>query len=92
MNLLSKINWTGFSYVLIILGALAIIFTALILIVNKFCAVDEDPKITAVKDNLAGANCGGCGYKGCADLNTRIWPSTSTAAMYSLPIQAMPLP
>ena len=67
MNLLSKINWPSFGYVMLILSVLAIIFTILILIVNKFCAVNEDPKVSAVKDNLAGANCGGCGYKGCAD-------------------------
>ena len=67
MNLLSNINWTRFSYVMIILAVLAIIFTILILVVNKLCKVQEDPKISAVKENLAGANCGGCGYKGCAD-------------------------
>lgn len=67
MNLLAKINWQGFSYVLLILAVLAIVFTVLIIIVNKFCKVEEDPKVATVKENLAGANCGGCGFKGCAD-------------------------
>lgn len=67
MNLLSSINWNSVLIVLGILAALAIVFTILILLVNKFCAVKEDPKIALVAEKLAGANCGGCGYAGCAD-------------------------
>ena len=33
----------------------------------KFMAVEEDPRIEQVSACLAGANCGGCGYAGCAD-------------------------
>ena len=33
----------------------------------KFMAVEEDPRIEEVANCLAGANCGGCGYAGCAD-------------------------
>ena len=33
----------------------------------KFMAVEEDPRIEEVSACLAGANCGGCGYAGCAD-------------------------
>ena len=33
----------------------------------KFMAVEEDPRIEEVAGCLAGANCGGCGYAGCAD-------------------------
>ena len=32
----------------------------------KFMAVEEDPRIEEVASCLAGANCGGCGYAGCA--------------------------
>ena len=68
MNLLSSsINWQNFTWVLVILGVLCIIFTILILVINKFCAVEENPKIAEVAENLSGANCGGCGYAGCAD-------------------------
>ena len=66
-NLLRPINFTSFGYVLLILAVVAIIFTALILIISKYCAVSEDPKIAQVQDKLSGANCGGCGYAGCAD-------------------------
>ena len=68
MNLLLKdINWASFGTVLAILAVLALIFTVLILVVNKYCAVDEDPRIGEVAENLSGANCGGCGFAGCAD-------------------------
>ena len=41
---------------------------AVILVVAaKFMAVEEDPRIEQVTGCLAGANCGGCGYAGCAD-------------------------
>lgn len=35
-------------------------------IASKVFYVYEDPRIAEVEGNLAGANCGGCGYTGCA--------------------------
>jgi len=47
-----------------LLGAiLAIIIGA----AAKAFAVESDPRIETVTDMLPGANCGGCGYAGCAD-------------------------
>jgi len=59
---------------------MTIIFTALIFAVllgallaliigaaAKAFAVEGDPRIETVTDMLPGANCGGCGYAGCAD-------------------------
>ena len=47
-----------------VVGALgAVILVA----ASKFMAVEEDPRIEQVTGCLAGANCGGCGYAGCAD-------------------------
>ena len=40
---------------------------AILVLASKFMAVYEDPRIALVTDALAGANCGGCGYAGCAD-------------------------
>ena len=65
--LLNSINFTSLVYVIIIVGVLALICGALIVAVSKFCAVKEDERENAVKERLAGANCGGCGYKGCSD-------------------------
>ncbi len=52
----------------------AIIFMALtgmslgliIALANKFLAVEVDPRIEEVDEMLPAANCGGCGYAGCA--------------------------
>ncbi len=33
---------------------------------SKIFYVYEDPRIALVEENLAGANCGGCGYAGCS--------------------------
>ena len=43
------------------IGAVVLVLAA------KFMAVEEDPGIEEVSACLAGANCGGCGYAGCAD-------------------------
>lgn len=65
-NLLSNsINWGKVGIVLAIVAVLALVFAILILVVSKFCAVEEDEKVSAIVENLAGANCGGCGYAGC---------------------------
>ena len=48
-------------------GVLAIVFAVLIVTVSKICFVKEDERIGKVSENLAGANCGGCGYAGCGD-------------------------
>jgi len=46
------------------LGAICAISLAL---AAKFFFVKEDPRIEQVVNILPGANCGGCGYAGCAD-------------------------
>lgn len=47
-------------------GVGAVCGTALAL-AAKFLHVDEDPRIQQVEEALPGANCGGCGFAGCAD-------------------------
>jgi Na+-translocating ferredoxin:NAD+ oxidoreductase RNF subunit RnfB len=57
----------------IILSALlfAVVLGALLALIIGFAAkafaVETDPRIETVTDMLPGANCGGCGYAGCAD-------------------------
>ena len=46
----------------VISGVLAFLLAYL----GKKLAVKKDERIDKVKDCLAGANCGGCGYAGCA--------------------------
>ena len=65
--LLAPIDWKVFGLVVGIVAVIAIVFGILIIIVSKVCAVNEDERISKVAENLAGANCGGCGFAGCAD-------------------------
>jgi Na+-translocating ferredoxin:NAD+ oxidoreductase RNF subunit RnfB len=65
--LLREINVTSILIVIAIVAVLAIVFASLIVLVSKLCAVKEDQRVSEISENLAGANCGGCGYAGCAD-------------------------
>lgn len=44
----------------------AFILGVLLGLFKKIFAVTVDPKVQAIQDALPGANCGGCGYAGCA--------------------------
>ena len=48
-----------------VLGVLGAIFGALLAVAAKIFHVEVDPRQAAVREALAGANCGGCGYPGC---------------------------
>lgn len=58
-------------YTVAVLGALAIAGAAVLYLTSKKFHVDEDPRIDAIVSLLPGANCGGCGMKGCRDFATR---------------------
>jgi formate dehydrogenase (NADP+) beta subunit len=51
---------------LLFLGGLGAVAALLLGIASRVFYVEEDPRIGAVSDALPGANCGGCGYAGCA--------------------------
>ena len=48
-----------------VLGIMGAVFGALLAFAAKIFHVEVDPKQEAVRECLAGANCGGCGYPGC---------------------------
>ena len=48
------------------LGAMGLAFGAALAIAAKKLAVETDPREGKVLEALPGANCGGCGYPGCA--------------------------
>lgn len=48
------------------MGGLGLALSAGLAIANKKLYVEEDPRIGQIMDELPGANCGGCGYPGCA--------------------------
>ncbi len=50
---------------MLVLGILGAIFGGLLAFASQIFYVEVDPKQAAVREALAGANCGGCGYPGC---------------------------
>ena len=53
-------------FAVLILGATAIIFGLILAFAAKVFEVETDPRLPQIQGALAGANCGGCGYPGCA--------------------------
>ncbi|MEE9464993.1 MAG: RnfABCDGE type electron transport complex subunit B, partial [Candidatus Neomarinimicrobiota bacterium] len=54
------------------MGGLGLLFSAGLSLANKKLYVAEDPRITEVTEALPGANCGACGYAGCANFAENI--------------------
>ena len=52
-------------YAGILLGALGVIFGAVLTFANKKFHVEVDERVAQVRECLGGANCGACGYPGC---------------------------
>ena len=55
-----------FIFPVAIIGGMGLIFGALLAIASKKFAVKVDERVPMIIDVLPGANCGGCGYAGCA--------------------------
>ena len=49
-----------------ILGGLGLIFGLVLTVASKVFYVETDPRLDQLNECLPGANCGGCGYAGCA--------------------------
>ena len=49
-----------------VLGGLGLIFGLVLAAASKVFYVETDPRLEKLNDCLPGANCGGCGYAGCA--------------------------
>ena len=49
-----------------VLGGLGLIFGLVLAVASKVFYVETDPRLEKLNDCLPGANCGGCGYAGCA--------------------------
>jgi len=56
----------------IALSALALVSSLLLAMVARAFAVPSNPKVEEIEGALPGANCGGCGLPGCAELARRI--------------------
>ncbi|MDD4102974.1 MAG: RnfABCDGE type electron transport complex subunit B [Kiritimatiellae bacterium] len=53
-------------------GGIGLASAAALAVAEKYLSVKEDPRINKVTEMLPGANCGGCGYAGCADYARKI--------------------
>ena len=49
-----------------ILGGLGLMFGLVLAVASQVFYVEADPRLEKLNDCLPGANCGGCGYAGCA--------------------------
>ena len=49
-----------------IVGGMGLFFGIILALASKIFAVKEDERIPMIVEALPGANCGGCGYAGCA--------------------------
>lgn len=52
-------------YAVAVMGGLGLVFGCLLAFASKTFAVQVDPRQTAIRAALPGANCGGCGFPGC---------------------------
>lgn len=66
-------------YALITLGSLGILFGFGLFIASRVFYVKIDPRVEKVGCVLPGANCGGCGFPGCAGLSEAIVRGSAAA-------------
>jgi len=72
-----------FTYTLVILGGIGFVLGALLAFAAKRFAIDTDPRVEAILEMLPGANCGGCGYAGCAAYAESVVLKGASAALCS---------
>lgn len=53
-------------YAILVLGIMGGVFGLLLAVASKVFAVEKDERLEPMIEALPGANCGGCGYSGCA--------------------------
>ncbi len=61
-------NWQSMLIAGGILVGIAVLLGIILAFADKFLSVKEDPRKAEVLKNMPGANCGACGYPGCAGL------------------------
>ena len=59
------ITFAGAVYPVFVLGALGLVFGALLAYASIKFYVEVDERVSKIRELLPGANCGGCGYPGC---------------------------
>ena len=69
-------------YTVILLGLLGLLGALILYVTARKFHVDEDPRIDEICSLLPGANCGGCGFKGCRDFATKCVAAGSLGKLY----------
>lgn len=59
-------------YAVVALGALGLIFGAVLGVASKIFAIKQDERIDQILEVLPGANCGGCGLSGCSAFDSAV--------------------
>ena len=66
------------------IGAIGLFFGAVLAFASIIFKVDKDERIDLINNELPGANCGGCGYAGCAALAQAIVENGESPAKCNL--------
>lgn len=59
--------WNDVLTAVAVVAAISVLLGVLLALFIKFFGIEEDEKVKNIKGALPGANCGACGFKGCAD-------------------------
>ena len=57
----------GITSAVLIISGIGVIAAVMLVLAAKFMHVEEDERIGKIVECLPGANCGACGFAGCAD-------------------------
>ena len=57
-----------YIFAIVVIVVAALILAILLAVADKFFKVEEDPRKDDILGMLPGANCGACGFPGCAGL------------------------
>ena len=57
----------SYIYPIVIFIVMGVVFGVLLTVLSKVFAVKTDPRTEQITEALPGANCGACGFAGCAD-------------------------
>lgn len=58
-------NTTAILYAVVVLGGMGVLFGLILTFADKNFAVPVDERVAKVREAVAGANCGACGFAGC---------------------------
>lgn len=68
-------------YAVLVLGIIGLIAGSSLAFASKYFHVSKDERIEVIKDMLSGANCGACGYAGCAALAKAICEGSAPVSL-----------